>query len=105
MTDGSHSLSRTSCIGKTPSIYRHNMALPGGSGLDGAPCERAAWQRAPGLESGRRETDPQGCLLPLRAWQLGFMGASASDLPRPSCSPWPRGSRVPSSPALQRLQR
>ena len=32
VTEGSHRLSRTSCIGKTPSIYRHNMALPGGSG-------------------------------------------------------------------------
>ena len=63
VTDGSHSLSRTSCIGKTPSIYRHNMALPGGSGLAGAPCGRAAWQSARGLESGRGEADHQGCLL------------------------------------------
>ena len=96
VTDGSHSLSRTSCIGKTPSIYRHNMALPRGSRLDGAPCGRAAWQPARGLESGRGEADHQGCLL--ASLCLGSLVLWAP-LPAISlCPPAPLGQGGPGCP-------
>lgn len=73
-TEGSHRLSRTSCIGKTPSIYRHNVALPGGSGLDGAPCGRAAWQRARPWRAAAGKRTIRAVSWPLCAWAVWFSG-------------------------------
>lgn len=60
MAGVSHSLSRTSCIGKTPSVYKCHVALPWPSWLAGAPGGQAAGS---GLREWKRGGFPPGCLL------------------------------------------
>lgn len=92
-TEGSR-LSRTSC-GKTPSMYRHNAwPCPGSSGLDGAPCGRAAWQRArPWRAAAGKRTIR--ALTALCAWAVWFLGTSCQRSPSALLLPLARGPGCP----------
>lgn len=90
MAGVSHSLSRTSCIGKTPSVYKCHAALPWHSWLAGGSRRAGSWFGA--LESRKGEVSIMAVSWP---------PCAAGDLP--FLLLLPRGSQCPGEKSLTPL--